>query len=170
MRKCQLDPFFFPVLQTRAAKNAGSADCFKFRISSFKRPAVFKHNDNKNNNNYSYHRCQAYFGQAFTRTVLYKSHQGPVAAIISSKTMSPSSQTRNDMTRKPRFSVFQTHTSPFPLAGFHFLTDTFSLQKDSRPLVETQTAKKNKTNQENQNQDNLRQLRRMFPAMGGAVF
>lgn len=167
MRKCQLDPFFFPVLQTRAAKNAGSADCFKFRISSFKRPAVFKHNDNKNNNNYSYHRCQAYSGQAFTCTVLYKSHQDPVAAIIFSKTISPSLQTRNDMAIKPRFSVFQTHTSPFHLSVFHFLTDTFFFQKDSRQLVETQTAKKNKTNQENQNQDNLRQLSKTFPTMGG---
>ena len=82
VRKCQLDPFFLPVLQTRAAKNAGSADCSKFRISSFKRPALFKHNDNKNNNNYSYHGCQAHSGQAFTCTVLYKSHQGLVAAII----------------------------------------------------------------------------------------
>lgn len=58
-RKCQLDPFFFPVLQTCAGKKAGSADCLpggfwmegKFRVSSFKRPARFKSNGNNNNNN-----------------------------------------------------------------------------------------------------------------------
>ena len=71
------------------------------------------------------------------------------------------------MARKPRFSAFQTHTSPFHLSVFHFLTDTFSFQKDLRQLVETQTAKKNKTNQENQNQETLRQSSKMFPATGG---
>ena len=71
------------------------------------------------------------------------------------------------MARKPRFSAFQTHTSPFHLSVFHFLTDAFSFQKDLRQLVETQTAKKNKTNQENQNQETLRQSSKMFPATGG---
>lgn len=63
LRKCQLDPFFFLVLQTCAGKSAGSADGFRFSFSSVKRPPLFKCNDNKNNSSDSYNGWHAHSGQ-----------------------------------------------------------------------------------------------------------
>lgn len=63
LRKCQLDPFFFLVLQTCAGKSAGSADGFRFSFSSVKRPPLFKCNDNKNNRSDSYNGWHAHSGQ-----------------------------------------------------------------------------------------------------------